>query len=152
MSLLVKGVVTQTGADTFTSGTISTGMTADGKAGWEILGLKVFWSNGYLAAAADAIANAVLATINTVTLPNNDDEIARVSWAVQNTGGIAVAMVFEPSKKADLTQSRVTVQDELYIHVSTTTTGLTNVMYYELEYDIVKLTDIEVLRLLVGGA
>lgn len=150
--MILKGVTTQGGADTFTSAQILTGLTVDGKAGWQINGLKGFWSNGYTAAAADAIANLVIATITTVTLPNSDDEIARVSWGVQNTAGVAVAMTFEPIKKADMTEPRLTVQSDLYIHANTTTTGLTNVFYWELSYDIIKLTDIEVLRLAVGGA
>lgn len=148
----LKGTLTQGGADTFTAGQILTGLTADGKSGWEITGFKAFWSNGYTAAAADAIFNAVLATINTVTLPNSDDEICRASWGVQNTAGVAVAMTFEPMKKADLTETRVTVQPDIYVHANSTGTGLTNVIYYELSYEIIKLSDIEVLRLMVGGA
>ena len=150
--MIYKGVVTQGGADTFTAATILTGLTVDGKSGWQINGFKVFWSNGYTAAATDAISNCVLATLATVTLPNSDDEIARVSWAVQNTAGVAVAFNFDPIKKADITEPRVTVQSDLYVHANTTTTGLTNVFYYEISYDIVKLTDLEVLRLMVGGA
>lgn len=149
---IFKGVATQTGGDTFTAAAILTGLTVDGKSGWQINGFKAFWSNGYTAAAADAIANCVLSTIATVTLPNADDELARVSWAVQNTAGVAVAMTFEPTKLADIQEPRVTVQPDLYIHANTTTTGLTNSFYYEIQYEIVKLTDIEVLRLLVGGA
>jgi len=149
---VLKGVVTQGGADTFTAAQILTGLTADGKAGWEITGFKAFWSNGYLGAAQDAIANCVLATIATVSLPNNDDEIARASWGIQNTGGVAVAFGFDPVKKADLTESRVTAQPDLYVHANSTTTGLTNIFYYEISYEIIKLSDMEVLRLLVGGA
>jgi len=149
---IIKGVLFQTGADAFTAGTISTGLTVDGKTGWEITGLKVFWATGYTVSAVDFVANGVLATINTVTLPNSDDEIARVSWAVQNTGGVAVALVFEPGKRADITESRVTVQPEIYFHANTTGTASTNQMYYEISYEIVKLSDIEVLRMLVGGA
>lgn len=150
--MILKGVVTQGGADTFTALTLLTGLTVDGKSGWEIKSFKAFWSNGYTAAAADAIANVVLSTIATVTLPNNDAEIARVSWGVQNTAGVAVAMDFEPIKFADFTEPRVTVQSDLYIHANTTTTGLTNVFYWEMSFDIVKLSDLEVLRLAVGGA
>ena len=147
----LKGLVTQGGADTFTASTILTGLTADSKSGWQIEGFKAFWSNGYTAAATDAIANCILATIATVTLPNNDDEIVRVSWGVQNTAGVAVAFNFEPLKIGNLTESRITVQPEIYVHANSTTTGVTNVFYYEIVYSIVKLTDMEVLRLLVGG-
>ena len=150
--MISKGIVTQTGADTFTAFQILTGLTADGKAGWEIKSFKAHWLLGFTAAAADNIANCVLATLATVTTPNLDDEIARVSWSVQNTAGVAVAMIFEPMKMIILPEPRVTAQTDLYIHANTTTTGLTNVMYWEIEYDIIKLSDIEVLRLMVAGA
>ena len=150
--MIIKGSVTQGGADTFTAATILTGLTVEGKSGWLIKALKAFWSNGYTAAAADYLATCVLATIATVTNSNADDEIARVSWGVQNTAGVAVAFNFEPSKLAYILEPRLTVQSDLYIHANSTGTGLGNIMYYEVEYEIVKLTDIEVLRLMVGGA
>jgi len=150
--LSVKGVITQGGADTFTSVQVLTGLTADGKAGWDIKGFRVFWSNGYTAVAGDAILNGVLATIPTVTLPNNDAEILRVSWGVQNTAGVAVAFNFEPIKSIEQIDGRVTAQPDLYVHANSTGTGLTNVLYYQIDYEIVKLSDLEVLRLLVGGA
>jgi hypothetical protein len=147
-----QGVLTQGGADTFTAATIPTGLTVDGKAGWSISGIEVFWSNGYTAAAADALAFGVLATVATTTLFNSLDEIARVGWGVQNTAGVAVAMSFDPIRRVFLSENRLTVQPNVYFHCNTLTTGLTNVMYYKIYYDIVKLTDMEVIRLFAGGA
>ena len=150
--MIIKGAVVQGGADTFTAQTVLTGLTIDGKTGWLVKGFKAYWSNGYTAAAADAISNCVLATISSATPPSSDDEICRVSWGVQNTAGVAVAFSFEPSKRGDILEPRLTVQSDLYVHASSTSTGLTNTFYYEIEYELVKLTDIEVLRLMVGGA
>lgn len=150
--MILKGIVTQTGADTFTASQILTGLTVDGKAGWQINSFKSTWLLGYTAAAADNICNCVLSTLTTATTPNLEDEIARVSWSVQNTAGVAVAMLFEPTKVATLFEPRVTAQTDLYIHANSSTTGLTNVLYWEIDYDIVKLSDIEVLRLMVAGA
>ena len=126
-----RGIVTQTGADAFTAATIDTDLSSSGKTGWLITGFKVNWSLGYTAAAADATLKGVLATIATATTPDNHDELARVSWGVQNTGGVAVAMNFEPEKVAVIQEGRLTVQPKLYVHCSSTTTGLTNVIYYE---------------------
>ena len=150
--MIYKSLVTQGGADTFTAATILTGLTVEGKSGWLIKGLKAFWSNGYTAAATDAVTHLVLATIATITSPNADDEIARVSWGVQNTAGVAVAFNYEPIKLGIMQEPRLTVQSDLYVHANTIGTGLTNIIYFEIEYEIVKLTDIEVLRLMVGGA
>ena len=150
--MILKGVVTQTGVDTFTSAQLLTGLTVDGKSGWEIKGFKGYFANGYTAAATDAIVSFKLSTIATDTNPSSENEIARVAWAVQNTAGVAVAFNFEPSKKADMTESRVTVQSDLYLNIASVTTGLACNMFYEIQFDIVKLTDLEVLRLAVGGA
>ena len=150
--MMYKSLVTQGGADTFTAATILTGLTVEGKSGWLIKGLKAFWSNGYTAPAGDAVTHCVLATIATITSPNSDDEIARVSWGVQNTAGVAVAFSYDPVKLAIMQESRLTVQSDLYVHANTIGTTLSNILYFEIEYEIVKLTDIEVLRLMVGGA
>lgn len=149
---IVRGLVTQGGADTFTAATIDTGLTVDGKSGWLITGFHAFWSDGYTAAAADMVASAVLATQATVTVMSDDEEIARVTWAVANTAGVAVTYPLDLVKSAPIFGERVTVQPNIYVHSSTTTTGLTNDMYYVVEYEIVKMSDLEVMRLLVGGA
>jgi hypothetical protein len=150
--MILKGLVTQTGADTYTSSQLLTGLTVDGKSGWEITGFKAYFANGYTAAATDAIMSLSLATIATATTPASENEIARIAWAVQNTAGVAVAFNFEPAKKADMTESRITVQSDLYINCASTTTGLACNVYYEIAFNIIKLSDIEVLRLAVGGA
>jgi len=149
---IIRGVLTQTGADTFTQAVIDTNLTVDGKSGWQILGFKATWLLGYTVAATDNILSAILSTrVTTVTLPSETEEIARVSWAVANTAGVAVAYPFEPIKSADVLETRITVQPNLYVSASSTTTGLTNVLYYEFTYEPVKLSDLEVMRLLQGG-
>lgn len=151
MSYIKRGVVTQGGADTFTIGTIDTNLTADGKAGWEIIGLSAYYSNAETAAAADSDVNCVLAVQATITTFDQDEEVYRLNWAVANTAGVAVAYPLNLVKREMLLQPRLTVQPYIYVHVASTLSGLANVMYYEIHYNIVKLTDIEVLRLLQGG-
>jgi len=49
-------------------------------------------------------------------------------------------------------EPRLTVQPTLYISVKgSTTIGSITDIYYELSYQVVKLGDVELLRLLVGG-
>jgi len=151
MAIVRRGVVTQTGADTFTVGTIDTNITADGKSGWEIQSFSGYWSNGETVAAGDAEANLILSTQATVTTFDMDEELYRLNWAVVNTAGVAVTYTHGLVKREELIVPRLTVQPALYVHVSSTTTGAANVMYYEVSYEIVKLSDLEVLRLLQGG-
>jgi len=148
----IKGTLIQTAPDTFTTLAVETGLTADGKAGWQIRKLRVFWSLGYTVAAVDHMASCVLATLITSTSLDSHDEICRVSWGQQNTGGVAVTVNLEPIKDHTLSEPRLTVQPIIYIHANTISTGISNRFYFEIDYDLVKLSDLEVLRLLAGGA
>lgn len=151
MSVL-KQLVTQTGNDVFTVGAVETGLTLDGKAGWAITSLIAFWKDGSLVAAADWSLSAKLATVSTDTEYSSMDELARVSWAMQNTGGVAVATPLDPIKEVILTESRITVQPTIYLQVASSLTANANDIIFHIYYDIVKLSDLEVMRLYAGGA
>lgn len=149
---IIRKKVTQGGADTFTAVAIDTNLTPDGKIGWLIKSIKCFWENGYLGVATDSTISAILATQATVTTPDDNEELARVNWAIANTAGVAVAFPMHLQKTEFAADDRITVQPTLYVQISSATTGLTNVVYFEIEYEAVKMTELEVLRLLVGGA
>jgi len=146
-----RGLSTQGGADTFVATSIDTNLTADGKSGWEIVALSAYYTNGETGAAADSDVNLIVATQATLTTFDQDEEIYRINWAIANTAGIAVAYPLELVKREVFIQPRLTVQPIIYVQVSSTLSGLTNAIAWELHYNIVKLTDIEVLRLLQGG-
>lgn len=148
----IDTTVTQTGNDTYTFGTIATGLIADGKSGWQINRIEAFWVNGKTVAAADYEISAIITTTGTSTTFGNDDELVRTSWGLQNTAGVAVAVPYEPLKVFDLFEPRVTVQPYIYPAVVSSGTAQTNIMVISMFYDIVKLSDLEVLRLLAGGA
>jgi hypothetical protein len=146
-----RGLTTQGGADTFVASSIDTNLTADGKAGWEIVAVSAYYTNGETAAAADSDVNLILAVQATVTSFEQDEEIYRLNWSVANTAGVAVAYPVPLIKRELLIEPRLTVQPLLYVQVSSTLSGLANAIAWEIHYNIVKLTDIEVLRLLQGG-
>jgi len=148
----VANLVTQSGADTSTRVEIDTGLVADGKSGWEIFAMQAYWVDGLSVAAADYVVNAIVSTVDADTLFSSEDEIARVSWGLQNTGGVAVAVGYEPIKRVELIEPRITVQPTIYVGVQSQTSGIANDIVIILYYNIVKLTDLEVLRLLAGGA
>lgn len=151
--MIIRGFTTQSAADTFTQTTIDTNLTADGKAGWEIISMRAFWAGQYLIAAADMTLSAILSTQSvTVTTMNQSAEIARINWAISNTAGVAVAFPVEQIKEDKLIEARITAQPLLYLGISSATTGVANTIYWEIEYNTVKLSDVETLRLLVGGA
>ena len=149
---IIRGTVTQGGADTFTSDMIDTNLSVDGKSGWQILAMKCFWSNGYSLAAIDCTVNGLLSTKSTITTMDESEELTRINYAVQNTGGVAVAFPLEQIKSTVPLGERITVQPALYFHVASAGSGQANILSYEIEYEIVKLTELEIMRLLVGGA
>jgi hypothetical protein len=146
------GSVTQGGADTAASSTIDTGITVDGKTGISIFAMEIFWDNGESVAAADWEMNAVLSTVNSAPGVSSADEICRISWGMQNTAGVAVATPYEPLKQLIMVEPRITVQPVIYLLASSTLTGQANTIRYRIYYEAVKLSDLEVMRLLVGGA
>lgn len=149
---IVRGTLIQSAANTFTQATIDTNISIDGKFGWEITGFKVYASTLYTeVTTADYELEALLATqATTVTTMNQAEEIARVEWA-NNFSTAAVAYPVEPIKMALMLESRATVQPQIYVGINST--GLTAAarIYYEISYDIIKLSELEVMRLLVGG-
>lgn len=148
----IRQLVTQGGADTFTSVAVPTALTVDGKAGWQINGIRAYWVDGAAVAAADHSLDAVIQTIATVVTAADDEWVENVSWGLQNTAGVAVAVTYEPSKEHFLAEPRVTVQPNIYAAVKSAGTAQANDVIIEIFYEIVKLSDLEVLRLLAGGA
>lgn len=143
--------VTQTAADVNTWGAIDTNISADSKFGWLIKSIQAYWEDGSTIAAADYQLEGVLTTVATATTPENSDEIDRISWGLQNTGGVAVAVPYEPNKVSVLLEERLTVQPIIYCGVLSSETNQANGIIFQVNYEIVKLTDIELLRLLIGG-
>lgn len=148
----IKGTLTQTGADTTSGQAFETNLTADGKAGWEIYALELYWVNAEAVAAADWEAAGVIQTLAGTPSFTSADEIARISWGMQNTAGVAVAVSYEPQKSLMMIEPRLTVQSNFYFYILSTLTGQANQIQFALYYNVVKLSDLEVLRLLAGGA
>lgn len=148
----IRRLVTQGGVDTFAAVAINTSLTVDGKAGWQINSMRATWNNASAVAAADWSIFAICSSIATLPAPADDEYILGIGWGLQNTAGVAVVSQYEPIKKDSLVEPRITVQPYVYLQVSSNLTGATNNMTIEIFYEIVKLSDLEVLRLLAGGA
>jgi len=150
-----KGVVVLPAAGTFTQDVFDTNISADSKFGYAITGFSAYMrsrdATGVEVPESNLIECILSTQVTTITTPDNDEEIARVGWvlAFSTAAGFAV---LKPNGVADLLEPRLTVQPNLYIGVKgSVTVGAITDIYYQVSYDIVKLTDIELLRLLVGG-
>lgn len=149
---ILKGTTVQSGADTTTRLAIETNLSVDGKSAWSITGFQVYWSNGETSSTADQQFSVSLNTVNTGTLFSSTDQIALVNWGLVNTGGVAVAYQVELVKQAIFFEERLTVQPTLYVDLVSSGTGQANRAYVQIQYEIVKMNDLEVMRMLVGGA
>lgn len=145
-------LVTQSGVDTTTSVAVPTGLSADGKAGWAISGIRALWVDGQACPAADWYLYADVCTETGAQTFGSDELIDRVAWGCQNTAGVAVLVPFEPVKEHYLNEPRVTVQPNIYCTLISAATAQANDVIFIVEYEVVKLSDLEVLRLLAGGA
>lgn len=148
---IAKLLVTQSGADTLTS-TVIPLPSLDGKSAYNIKGIEAYWVDGAAVAAADYSIDAIVATVNTSITFVDDEWIASVSWGLQNTLGTAVAIPYEPMKSAYLNGERLTVQENVYAMVKSSATGQANDIIFRVEYEIEKISELEYLRLLAGGA
>lgn len=150
---IIKKLVTQSAADTRTEVAIDTGITSDGRTGWKLSSLLAIWANGATAVAADYTLIAQLQSESGAFTEVNDEVMGVARWGCQNTAGVAVAIPFEPIKQGSIIGlERVTVQPIIYLSVGSTVTAQANQVILVFEYEVVKLTDLEVLTLLYGGA
>jgi len=147
----IKTLVTQTGNDTFTSAALAL-PDLDGKTGYKLNGLKAYWVDGAAVASADHSLDAVIQVASTVLTAVDDEWVVSVSWGLQNTGGVAVAVPYEPVKVELLFEARLTVQPTIYAAIKSAGTAQANDVIFELFYEFTKLSELEYLRLLAGGA
>lgn len=150
-----RGVVVLPAAGTFTQATIDTNINADSKFGWMITGLKGVLKSrdatGVEVPESNDIDLILSTRVTTITTPDETEEIARVNWAIALSTAVGIATP-ELQKLAPIAEPRLTVQPNLYVGVKgSATVGAITDIYFEISYEIVKLSDMELLRLLVGG-
>lgn len=147
-----RGITVQSAADTFTQTQVTTGIVPDGKTGWLVTDIVGYWSTGEIVVAGDIEVNLSISTVVGVTAFDNIDELFRINWAISNTAGVAVAYPLSLIQRMALSDGgRLTVQPILYLGVASSGTGAANTVSWEVRYETVKLSDLEVLRLLQGG-
>lgn len=147
----IRTLVTQSGADTFTAVELAL-PSLDGKSGYQINGIKAYWKDGAAVAAADWSLDAIVQVASTALTFVDDEWIDAVSWGCQNTAGTAVLVPYEPQKEHELFEPRLTVQPSIYVAVASSNTGQANDVVIEVFYETTKLSELEYLRLLAGGA
>lgn len=150
-----RGVVVLPAAGTFTQVTFDTNISSDSKFGINVTGFKGQIrsrdATGVEVPESNMIELILATRITTITTPDEPEELARIAWSLGFSTAAGFASI-EAIKEAKMLEPRLTVQPALYIGVKgSATIGAITDIYYEFSYEIVKLSDIELLRLLVGG-
>lgn len=151
----LKGVVVLPVDGGLTQVIIDTNITADSTTGWEITGFRGWMRSRNNLGVEIPESNVIDLILSTqpaiVTVPSDVEEIARVSWALAFSSGVGFTST-ELNKASTLGEPRLTVQPLLYVSAQgSTTIGSITDLYYEIDYQQVKLGAVELLRLLVGG-
>jgi hypothetical protein len=149
---IIKRIVTQTVLNTTTELALPTGITVDGKAGW-LVNRVDFW----LASApiTPITPSVIVVQLNTETGNQPFTDPDSIALGIYLTTGIAAsttAIQVNTHTFWESASGRLTVEPNLYINLATA--GLTAVcsVMVSIDYDVIKLTDLEVMRLLQGGA
>ena len=153
-SLYMRKTIAQATANADTELVIPTELTVDGRQGWDIIGVR--WSVPTWNVGIDPTKDCSLQIqLNTETGSQTFvDPDSIVNFHLQTSGITASTSAFEVNSYgiSELVAPRTTVQPNLYLHVLSTNLLAPMSVNVEIVYDIVKLTDIEVMRLLQGGA
>jgi len=151
---LMKIAITQPGGDVDVEHQILTGLTVDGKLGWQIDAMRVDWFGGDSIPDGNTVSLNVSLATQTGDFRSTDDEyLAGVDWYFTNSPD-PLANYFEVTTQKDYfpLEPRVTVQPELVLKLQSSGTGAAQTAYVTIQYQTVKLSDIEVLRLMAAGA
>jgi hypothetical protein len=148
-----KATVTQSGINVLTSVPILTGLTVDGKSGWNIKRVRFNFVGPN--AVSPVVDTGIILQLNTEigdqAFTDND---SIVHETISISGVAASTSAFNlPDPRVWISDiGRVTVQPILYLTLVSNGLIAAGVVNVEIEYEIIRLTDLEVMRLLQGGA
>lgn len=153
MNVISKYVLTQPANNTDIQLAVPTLLTVDGRLGWNIKRFKSIITNpAAIVPTADATITAQLNTESGFQAFIDADNIATNIYLFNGIAASTSGFQIDPHQEWISDSGRLTVEPNIFFLISTT--GLTGNMtvYIEIEYETVKLTDMEVMRLLQGGA
>jgi hypothetical protein len=150
----IKTSIVQSTLNSTVEITLPTGLTVDGKAGWNIQGVRFLWANA--AQCVTPVADCMLfIQLNTETGNQQFTDKDNIIYGIMASSGIAASTSsfwVDGNYQQVLPVPRLTVQPALFLNVSSIGLIINASIYAEVFYDVVKLTDLEVMRLSQGGA
>lgn len=153
MNVINKYRVAQTVTNQNVELVVPTLLTVDGRMGWNLKRFTTILSD--VAGVAPTAKATISCQLNTETgqqLFTDADNIAINLYLFQGIAASTSAGQVQPQAEWRSVDGRLTVQPNLYLLLATSGLTAVQVVLVELEYETVKLTDMEVMRLLQGGA
>lgn len=148
MSLLAKGVLLQTAADTLTDGDVALGVIPSLNQVATITAVQFFIPQLNGIAIADGFVSASLfAPLLGDGLDAGTIEMMRLDFAQNGGNGV---IVIEPKQELILLEPWVTAQSAVKLRVDSFGTGLANAVYYRVYGTIDKLKDVDYLRVVAA--
>lgn len=152
--MLVKRITAlQPSADGQVTVAIPTGLTVDARLGWSIVRIEATWVN--ISSTSFVVSNVLNVQLNTeatTQVYTDPDLVEWIRFTVKGTTAAVVGQQVQGFVARDLFVPRLTVEPNLFVDIVSTGTGQANNVHFALFYEQVKLTDLEVMRLLQGGA
>jgi hypothetical protein len=152
--LSLKQLLNQTVINTPIELAIPTDITVDGRTAWSVVGMN--YNVRRLNAAVPNVSNStVTVELNTETGDQTFTDKDSIIFDQLQFHGIAASTssFYVPSGKSiTLINPRITAQPDLYLRLDTSNLTATVELSVEIVYELVKVTDLEMMRLLQGGA
>lgn len=147
---IIKQQLVQTGTNVTTELAIPTNIVVNGRTGWSITNFRVT----IISILSAAVGQELKVQLNTETGVQNfvdKDLISQVIFRVNGTAAGTGVLTVMPVLSVPLLENRLTVEPNLIVNVSSVGLLAVATIGVEIVYDIVKLTDLEVMTLLQGG-
>lgn len=141
--------LTQGGVDAFVEGSISTGIVPEDGLALLILGVEVkLYAGSISALAADgSLVWSLARDTKTAVGSYDDDEIIMtdgIAYSLTTSGAVLSRVSFDWQPPAGL----LVVEPNIYVQFDSTATGVANDILMRVHYQQVKVSELEILRLL----
>jgi hypothetical protein len=150
---ILKYILQQSTANVDAIVTVPTLLTVDGKMGWEVTRVRAYLADvSGVVSTTDITMSIQLNTETGLQGFTDPDQICALGYLFQGTAGGTSAFQVNPIAEWFSEAGRITVQPNLYLLLHTIGAGAVVIAGVEIEYRTVTLTNLEVMRLLQGGA
>jgi hypothetical protein len=142
----LQGTVVQGGADAFVQSSIVTALAGQSRQAYRVLGLHVEIDRFFMAAGANIEVAFTRRTKAAMPLISDVDVVHKFKWGMEFTtsGGFNQYAIGDWIPAGDV----IIVEDPLYVQLDSNATTGTHTVAWQLEYEIITLSEVDRLNLL----